>query len=154
MPQRDWQRSRVYGWENRVIAPRDRSLVPFPAAQGMVNAIWLEMGLRYPPRVEHLPAQARTRVADADRLTLRLPRLIPSWCLLHEIAHAVSATHDGHTDGHGPVFMGLYVQLLGRYLRLDEAELLRSLEQAGLQVLAEARPAFVSPSRSATRPKP
>jgi hypothetical protein len=118
----------------------------------MVNAIWSEMGLRYPPLVEPLPAQARTRVADADRLTLRLPRLTPSWCLLHEIAHALSATHDGHSDGHGPVFMGLYVQLLGRYLRLGDAELLRSLEQAGLQVLTEARPVFVSPCRSATLP--
>ena len=152
MAQRYRQRSRVYAWENRVIAPRDRSRVPFPAAQGMVDAIWWEMGLRYPPRVEHLPPQARTRVADADRLTLRLPRLIPSWCLLHEIAHALSATHDGHSDGHGPVFMGLYVQLLGRYLRLGDAELLRSLEQAGLQVLTEARPVFVSPCRSATLP--
>ena len=144
MPQRDWQRSRVYAWENRVIAPRDRSLVPFPAAQGMVNAIWLEMGLRYPPRVESLPAQARTRVADADRLTIRLPRLAPSWHVLHEIAHSMSTSHDGRSDGHGSVFMGLYVQLLGRYLRLDEAELLRSLAVAGIQVHPRARPVFVT----------
>jgi len=92
MPQRDRQRSRVYAWENREIAPRDRSRVAFPAAQGMVNAIWSEMGLRYPPRVEPLPAQARMRVADADRLTVRLPRLAPSWCLLHELAHSMTMT--------------------------------------------------------------
>jgi hypothetical protein len=144
MPQRDWQRSRVYAWEDRVIAPRDRSRIPFPAAQGMVNAIWSETGLRYPPRVEPLPAQARTRVADADRLTLRLPRLAPSWHLLHELAHSMSTTHDGQSDGHGPVFMGIYVQLLGRYLRLDEAELLQSLAVAGIQAHANARPAFVT----------
>jgi hypothetical protein len=144
MPQRDWQRSRVYAWENRVIAPRDQSRVPFPAAQGMVNAIWSEMGLRYPPLVEPLPAQARTRVADADRLTLRLPRLAPSWHLLHETAHAMTTTHDGRSDGHGPVFMGIYVRLLGRYLRLDEAELQRSLAVADIQVHPNARPVFVT----------
>ena len=144
MPQRDWQRSRVYAWEDRVIAPRDRSRIPFPAAQGMVNAIWSETGLRYPPRVEPLPAQARTRVADADRLTLRLPRLAPSWHLLHELAHSMSTTHDGRSDGHGPVFMGIYLQLLGRYLRLDEVELLQSLAVAGIQAHANARPAFVT----------
>ena len=144
MPQRDWQRSRVYAWEDRVIAPRDRSRIPFPAAQGMVNAIWSETGLRYPPRVEPLPAQARTRVADADRLTLRLPRLAPSWHLLHELAHSMSTTHDGQSDGHGPVFMGIYVQLLGRYLRLDEVELLQSLAVAGIQAHANARPVFVT----------
>jgi hypothetical protein len=127
-----------------LIAPRDRSRVPFPAAQGMVNAIWAEMGMRYPPLVEPLPAQARTRVADADRLTLRLPRFVPSWHVLHELAHSMSTTYDGHSDGHGPTFMGLYVQLLGRYLRLDEAELLRSLAVAGIQVHPHARPAFVT----------
>jgi hypothetical protein len=144
MPQRDWQRSRVYAWEDRMIAPRDRSRIPFPAAQGMVNAIWSETGLRYPPRVEPLPAQARTRVADADRLTLRLPRLAPSWHLLHELAHSMSTTHDGRSDGHGPVFMGIYLQLLGRYLRLDEVELLQSLAVAGIQAHANARPVFVT----------
>ncbi len=126
-----------------MIAPRDLSPIPFPAAQGMVDAIWSEMGLRYPPRVEPLPAQARTRVADADRLTLRLPPLTPSWCLLHELAHAMTSSHDGRSDGHGPSFMGIYVQLLGRYLRIEESWLLRSLEEAGIQVRIAARPVFV-----------
>jgi hypothetical protein len=140
---RDWQRSRVYAWENRVIAPRDPSRVAFPSAQGMVDAIWLDMGLRYPPLVEGLPAQTRTRIGDADRLTLRLSAHTPSWCLLHELAHAMSTTHDGVSDGHGPIFMGIYVRLLGRYLRLDEAELLRSLKQACVQISAQTRPIFV-----------
>ena len=42
MPVRDCQRGRVYAWENRIIAPRGRSLVPFASAQGMVDAIWAE----------------------------------------------------------------------------------------------------------------
>ena len=126
-----------------MIAPRDPSRIPFPAAQGMVNAIWSEMGLRYPPLVEPLPAQTRTRIADATRLSLRLPPLIPSWCLLHELAHAMTTTHDGQSDGHGPVFVGIYVQLLGRYLRLNESWLLTTLHEAGLEVCLQARPVFV-----------
>jgi hypothetical protein len=100
----------------------------------MVDAIWSEMGLRYPPLVEPLPAQARTRLADASRLTLRLPPSIPSWCLLHELAHAMTSTHDGQSDGHGPIFIGIYVQLLGRYLRLDQGWLLQTLQEAGVMV--------------------
>ncbi|MEJ1975080.1 MAG: hypothetical protein WDN49_02490 [Acetobacteraceae bacterium] len=142
---RDGQRSRVYAWEDRVIAPRDPSHIPFPAAQGMVDAIWSEMGLRHPPRVEPLPAQARARIADANRLTLRLPRLTPSWCLLHELAHAMTTTHDGRSDGHGPRFVGIYVQLLGRYLRLEPDWLRRTLQEAGVRVCLEARPIFVDP---------
>jgi hypothetical protein len=139
----DRQRSRVYAWEDRVIAPLDPSQVPFSAAQGMVDAIWTEMGLRYPPRVEKLPPQARTRVADANRLTLRLRAQTPSWTLLHELAHAMTTDHDGHSDGHGPDFLGVYVTLLGRYLRLNPATLLQSLAEAGLQVNRDARPVFM-----------
>jgi hypothetical protein len=33
----------------------------------------------------------------------------------------MTSTHDGASDGHGPRFMGLYLQLLDRYLRLPAA---------------------------------
>ena len=139
----DRQRSRVYAWEGANVAPLDGSQIPFDVAQGMVAAIWRELGLHYPPRVEPLPAQARTRLADADRLVIRLPALTPSWCLLHELAHALTTTMDGQSDGHGPNFIGVYVQLLRRYLRLSEAELLASLAAAGVAINTNARPAFV-----------
>jgi hypothetical protein len=139
----DRQRSRVYAWEDAQVAPLDGSTIPFAAAQGMVDAIWQELGLRYPPRVEPLPAQVRTRLADANRLVIRLPAATPSWCLLHELAHALTTTMDGQSDLHGANFVGVYVQLLGRYLRLDEAGLLRSLAAAGIEVAADARPAFL-----------
>ena len=148
----DRQRGRVYAWEDANVAPRDSSEVPFTAAQGMVDAIWRELGLVYPPRVEPLPAQARTRLADADRLTIRLPALTPSWCLLHELAHSLTSTEDGRSDGHGKRFVGIYVQLLARYLRLDEAEMLRSLAAAGVDAFVEAKPVFVdSPRGSLSR---
>ncbi|WP_158746153.1 hypothetical protein [Acidisphaera sp. L21] len=138
----DRQRNRVYAWEDRVVAPHDPTVVPFGAGQGMVNAIWAEMGLLYPPRVEPLPAQARCRIADANRLRIRLPRSTPSWCVLHELAHAMTTTQDGVSDGHGADFVGVYVQLLRTYLRLDGAELQASLAQAGVKVRMEARAVF------------
>ena len=138
----DRQRARVYAWEDRVIEPLASSIVLFAAAQGMVDAIWSEMGLLYPPRVERLPGQARCRLADANRLTIRLPPSTPSWCLLHEIAHAMTTTLDGHSDGHGPIFVGIYVKLLARYLRLDSATLCDSLLQAGIRVHGQAVPVF------------
>src|ERR1700688_1356819 len=100
---RDHQRSKVYVWEEQFVAPRDPSSVVVAQAQGMVDAIWAEMGLRFPPKVERLPRQARSTVADATRLSIRLPKACPSWCLLHELAHAMTSTHDGEANGHGPV---------------------------------------------------
>jgi hypothetical protein len=113
----------------------------------MVDAIWSDMDLRYPPALERLSSRATATVATANRLTLRLPDQTPAWCLLHEIAHTMSTTHDGRSDGHGPVFMGLYVRLLLRYLRLDEACLLASLRETGIRIARDARPVFLDPQR-------
>ena len=118
----------------------------------MVDAIWSELGLRYPPKVERLPRQARRLQADGSRLRLRLPATIPSWLLLHELAHALSSTEDGASDGHGPIFMGLYVQLLTRYLRLSAPILIQSAADAGIAVDPNARPLFVDVSRDGEPP--
>jgi hypothetical protein len=146
MPSRDCQRGRVYAWENRMIARRDRSLVPFASAQGMVDTIWTELGLRFPPKVEPLPPQAKTTLADASRLCIRLPERVPSWCILHELAHAMTATHEGKSDGHGPIFMGVYVRMLERYMRMPRAVLIRSLTEAGIEADLDAMPVFVDGS--------
>jgi hypothetical protein len=147
---RDYQRGRVYAWERVAVAPHGESVVAFAAAQGMVDAIWAESGLRYPPKVEHLPRQSRRVLASATRLVLCLPRAVPCWCLLHELAHAMAATHDGYSDQHGPRFMGLYLRLLVRYLRLPEATLLASARTAGIDVDPDAVPPFLDPSAQRT----
>ena len=104
---RDHQRGRVYAWEERFVASRDSSSIAFAQAQGVVDAIWADMGLRFPPKVMRLPRQARATVADATRLLIRLSDTTSSWCLLHELAHAMSSTHEGQSDGHGPHVHGL-----------------------------------------------
>lgn len=140
---RDAQRGRVYAWEDRVVAPHDASRIAFAVAQAMVDAIWAELGLAHPPEVTPLPRQSRRTLADATRLRLRLPGQMPSWWLLHELAHALSSTHEGASDGHGAVFVGLYVQLLVRYLRLPRDGLLVSLREAGIVVDEGARAVFL-----------
>jgi len=109
----------------------------------MVAAIWAESGLLYPPRVERLPPHARATLASANRLSLFLPDETPCWCLMHELAHAMSSAQDGRSDGHGPIFVGLYIQLLTRYLRLDPALLLASLRDAKIAVEPDAKPIFL-----------
>jgi hypothetical protein len=143
---RDGQRARVYAWENRVIGPHDSSQVAFAAAQGFIDAVWTESGLQYPPKVERLPRQTRVLMADATRLRIRLPPSLPAWCLLHEIAHAMTSTVEGASDGHGPIFMGVYVGLLSRYLRLRPDALHASLMQDGIAVHPDARPMFLDPA--------
>jgi hypothetical protein len=111
----------------------------------MVDAIWSDMGLRYPPAVAPLPKQATATIASANRLSILLPAQTPSWCLLHELAHAMTSTAEGASDGHGARFMGVYLRLLARYLRLDPATLIRSAQAAGIAVTADASAVFVDP---------
>jgi hypothetical protein len=117
------------------VAPRDPTTLPFLAAQD----------LRYPPAVASLSRQARSTIARADRLSILLSDRTPSWCLLHELAHAMTSHADGRSAGHGPLFMGIYVQLLARYLRLDRQMLISSLRDARIEILCDARPVFVDP---------
>lgn len=136
---RDHQRGKAYAWESREVAPHDRTTIDWANAQGMVNAIWAELGLRYPPRIAPLPPQAKTLIGRADRLTVELAPRVPSWCLLHELAHSLTSSVEGESDGHGARFMATYIFLLGRYLRLDEPGLRRSAALAGLRVAADGR---------------
>jgi hypothetical protein len=111
----------------------------------VVDAIWSDMGLRYPPVVAPLARQATAAIASANRLAILLPERTPSWCLLHELAHAMTSHADGRSDGHRPLFMGVYVRLIERYLRLDPRTLMASLQDAGIEIDRDARPVFVDP---------
>jgi hypothetical protein len=134
---------RLYAWEDAEVAPRDASRVPFAQMQALVDHVWAAEGLRFPPRVRPLPRQARSTVARATRLAIEAPAELPSWVLLHELAHAMSSTADGGNDGHGPGFVGLYLQLLVRHARMPRAALEASLAAAGIGFDPAPRPAFV-----------
>lgn len=133
----------LYAWEDRVVAPHDRSQVPFAQLQALVDHVWAAEGLRFPPRVRPLPPQARRTMARASRLAIEAPARLPSWVLLHELAHAMTSTADEASDGHGPAFVGLYLGLLERHARLPRAALDASLRAAGIAWDPQARPWFL-----------
>jgi hypothetical protein len=132
MSRGDLAARKLYAWEDAVVAPRDRSLVPFAQLQALVDHVWTEEGRRWPPRVRPLPRQARRIVARATRTAIEAPPELPSWVLLHEVAHALTSDVDGNGIGHGPDFVGAYLRLLVRHARLDRALLERTLREAGI----------------------
>ncbi|NGM19801.1 hypothetical protein G3576_07225 [Roseomonas stagni] len=146
---RDQPRARrVYAWEDRVVAPLDRSRVPFAQMQALVDYVWAEAGLRWPPRVRRKRPSTRV-IATGSRLAIEAPPELPSWVLLHEVAHAMTADHDGAGDGHGSAFMGIYVDLLVRHARLDRDHLAATLAAAGILWDPAAKPRFLDPSSPA-----
>jgi hypothetical protein len=125
------------------VAPFDPTTLPFSVAQAAVDAIWWDMDLRYPPMVRPLSNQATTTTARATRLSIWLAESTPSWCLLHELAHAMTSHADGRSDGHGPLFVGVYVQLIVRFLRLDLETLIASLHKSNIEIIRDASPVFI-----------
>ena len=62
---RDAQKSGLYRWERKMIAPHDKSLVNPTHLQVIVDHVWAEVGLQYPPKVKVLPKQNKSCWADA-----------------------------------------------------------------------------------------
>ncbi len=132
--------ARLYAWEDAVVAPRDTAPVPFARLQSLVDHVWAAEGRRWPPRVRPLTRRARATVARATRTAIEAPAELPSWILLHEIAHALTTDAEGDGAGHGPDFVAAYLRLLVRHARLDRAMLERSLAEAGIAWTREAPP--------------
>jgi hypothetical protein len=137
MSRHDRAARKLYAWEDAVVAPRDRSLVPFAQLQSLVDHVWQDAGRHFPPRVKPLPRQARRTVARATRTVIECPPELPSWILLHEIAHALIADVDGNGLNHGPDFVRTYVDLLVKHARMDRALLDESLADVGLGDVSE-----------------
>ncbi len=54
---------------------------------------------------------------------------------------------DGSSDGHGPIFMGVYLKLISRYLRIAQDFLLDSAIIDKIEVVPDASPSFVDAER-------
>lgn len=143
MKAHDYQREKVYAWENEVVGPRD----PFPPvafdnAQTIVSAIWMAKGLIGPPRVEPLPTQTRKAMAKGSRVQILLPPSVPHWVLIHEIAHAMTSTIETSAL-HGPDFVGVYMDLLETFLKVPKPLLWYTAQKAGIDFNPFAQPSFV-----------
>jgi hypothetical protein len=132
----DYQRSAVYRWEDRHIHPKDTGTIPFDQAQAIVDYVWMRAGLTYPPKIRELSRNARCTVANATRLTIKIPAGgVSSTVLLHEVAH--SMTTDAASDrshAHRSRFVGVFMKLLCDLIptfNLDE--LMASARQEGVE---------------------
>lgn len=119
---RDYQKSKLYAWENLIISPKDHNIIPYDQLQNIVDYIWNQESLRYPPRVIPLPKQATSKWACANRLKIEAPEKgLPSWVLIHELCHCLTITFENdHPNGgaHGPIFVGIYMKLIEKYVKI------------------------------------
>ena len=114
---RDYQKSRVYKWEDTHVDPLDKSRVEFKNIQAIVDYIWGELGLLFPPKVKAISPQSNY-LGYATRLNVKFHenKTTPTWIIIHELAHSLTSTVDGDSDRHGPNFVGVYMKLLDKFI--------------------------------------
>lgn len=135
---KDSQRSKVYNWENYL---PNGDHVPFSKISEVVNDVWAKMGLMYPPLVKEMPKQNTTKMADATRFVLRFGE--DGCCyriILHEIAHAMTSKVEGVSHQHNEVFVGMYMVLMDRFMKLDPNMLYQSAEMCGVKFTKNEKP--------------
>jgi hypothetical protein len=131
---KDYQRQRVYKWEDEHVRPNCPAIVPFCNGQQYVNGVWLTHGWTRPPQVVPLSKRCRTVVAKASHGEVWLPERVAAWVILHELAHSLT------DDRHGPNFVGMYIGLLERIEKLSCLITMHTLKQARIDFNLGAQP--------------
>lgn len=138
---RDFQKQVVYNWEKTL---KHGNFVDFSRIQEYVNTIWEKEGLNYPPVVKMFPKHTKTREGDATRFELRFHgRGTSELTILHELAHSMTYSVNGETDNHGPVFVGVYMTLLEKYIDIPKFLLWYTAEQKGVKFDKFAKPTII-----------
>ena len=117
---RDSQRAKVYDWETIHVHSRIRDRVTFKNAQHLIDHVWQGEGLARPPQAKELHVNSGAE-ASACRMTVCISKEdgIRSSVLLHELAHSMTSLPDGRSAQHGPRFVGMFIDLLVKYARMD-----------------------------------
>lgn len=122
---REFQRSKVYKWEQKHVPSGKR--ISFNDAQAYVNKVWAAEGLKYPPLIEELAKQTRRWAGKGNRNHVWIPATGASeHTLLHELAHTLTMTIHGEADddsAHGPDFVGMFIKLVAKHMGVSQFEL-------------------------------
>ena len=143
---RDTQKGKVYKWEKEVCPKYDRSSVSFDEIPAIVNHVWSEMGLEYPPVVLSMPKQNRKALAKGDRNNVLFDEdsSYPTWIILHELAHSMTISREFQkNERHGPNFVGVYMKLLEKFLNIPMIILMGSANLHGVKFNFDAKPVFL-----------
>lgn len=141
---KDWQRSRVYGWEAAATAGASerRTLAGVEQAQALVDAIWKREARRYgvhywaPPDVTLARPGGVRAWARLTRRVIQLPDwALNPWSVFHETAHFLNM---GRSYGHGPRFVGILIGVAHRAAMFPVPYLLDEARRQGVKVSVRA----------------
>lgn len=131
----DFQKSKVYAWENKVVEKWDTSpAMSISEIEDLVSFVWASEGLNHPPRV--VEPRSTKQCATGGRFEVQFPQnMRRRWIVLHELAHSINRLGgDEICDGHGPRFVKIYVGLLIKYLYMNPLVLNYTLNESKVKI--------------------
>ena len=133
---RDSQRQKVYDWEQRVGNHLFKlpKMFLFEEIQEYVDHVWSEMGLKYPPAVEAMHGKNQN-LGEASRLAVYFPKNenTAQQTIIHELAHSMTRNIHDSSLHHGPGFVGMYMELMIKFMNADRYYLWFSAEKEGVK---------------------
>lgn len=136
MSSTDYQKSKVYSWEDKCVAPRiDRSPKSIDFLSSLVEYMWETIGRINPPKV-HENRAYRVKSTGGRYMIQLASHMRNEHILVHELAHSLNLVEDdeqGH-DGHGPNYVADYILLLTKFYGFDVMELIYSATSHGVDV--------------------
>lgn len=140
MSGRDYQKSKVYAWEWDAFRSKDVSKIPHANAQGLIDYIWTQEGLVYPPRLEKLHQRVTSYAGKANRNNIWLPDHTTNSVLIHEIAHSMTCHSEGESDGHGKDYVGVFMKLLEKYMKIPMPLMMYTAQKHNVEFNLAAKP--------------
>lgn len=138
---RDYQKQRVYDWQQTV--PHGGT-IELPQAQSIVNHIWEAERLMYAPRVEPIDHRTTKWAGKANRMTIYLQPTVSLRTIIHEVAHSLTTDFEtGRSALHGPVFVGMFAKLLEKHINVPMPMMLYTLNKYGVDIDMMAHPIFL-----------
>jgi hypothetical protein len=138
---RDSQRSAVYAWEARAVRTNgmrmdEQVLGSVEDVEAFLKPIWRAERGRYGrareslPEVHHGHWGQRSALAYSYERRISLPRWARNpWVILHEAAHLLERSRQGHSAR----FVGILIGLAARHLGHDAVELMALADEMGVR---------------------
>jgi hypothetical protein len=116
----------------------DRNPISLSGVKPIVSYVWNNEGLKYPPTIEKLTRGKN--LGEGCRYVVRFRDPTYTWIVLHELAHSMTSTINDMSNYHGAFFVGMYMRLLNKYLKIPLDRLIYEANRYRLKYELDVKP--------------